>query len=55
MLPLGFIEPPVPADTAILNMRIVGAALFGADKNGTKLTAPTLKSCLKSYIDWFIA
>jgi hypothetical protein len=55
MLPLGFIEPPVPADAKILNMGIVGAAGFGAVKNGIKLTVPKLKSFLKSYMDWFIA
>ena len=51
MLPLGFMEPPVPAEAKILNMGIVGAAEFGAVKNGTKLTLPKLKSFLKSQID----
>lgn len=55
MLPLGSIEPPVPADATILNVGIVGAAEFGAVKNGIKLTVPKLKSFLKSQIDWLIA
>lgn len=55
MLPLGFMEPPGPADATIVKIGIVGAAEFGAVKNGTKLTVPKLKSFLKSKIDWLIA
>ncbi len=51
MLPLGFIDPPAPAEAKILNVGIVGAAEFGAVKNGMKLTVLTLKSFLKSQID----
>jgi len=52
VLPLGLMEPPVPADAKILKVGNVGAAEFGAVKNGIKFTLPsTLKSFLKSQID----
>ena len=46
-LPLGLIEPPVPAEAVIVNVD-TGAAGFASVKKGTKVTVPKLKSFLKS-------